>query len=308
VRDSIRGYTDAMLEEAGRGPGPVDLTATATELAAVLELVDGSQDLRRALTDPGVPAPSRRALVTDLFEGRVGPATVRLLHYAIDADRATEWRDDVAWLNERIDAASHGLQPLGSQILGRVGAAERIDGFATRVLEQLEDRRAVENIEDELFRFMRAVNGSEELRTALSSRDLSAAARRSLVVDLLQSKALPATVRLAAYVAQVGRARDYEVLLAHLVDRVAAESNRRVAEVRSAVDLDDAQRGHLAEALSGVAGRAVQVRVTVDPAVLGGFVATIGDLVVDGSTRHRLNLLKERLEMPEAQITIGDPS
>jgi F-type H+-transporting ATPase subunit delta len=50
------------------------------------------------------------------------------------------------------------------------------------------------------------------------------------------------------------------------------------------------------------------VRVIVDPTVLGGFVATIGDTVVDGSARHRLDLLKERLEMPEAAITTGDPS
>jgi len=74
------------------------------------------------------------------------------------------------------------------------------------------------------------------------------------------------------------------------------------------VDLDDEQRRQLAAALGRVAGRTVEVRVTIDPTVLGGFVATIGDLVVDGSMRHRLDLLKERLDMPEAQITIGDPS
>ena len=106
----------------------------------------------------------------------------------------------------------------------------------------------------------------------------------------------------------MGRPRDYEALLSHLVDRVAAESNRRLAEVRTAVDLDDDRRSQLAEALSRVAGRPVDVRVTVDPAVLGGFVATIGDTVVDGSTRHRLELLKERLDTPEAEITTGDPS
>jgi F-type H+-transporting ATPase subunit delta len=50
----------------------------------------------------------------------------------------------------------------------------------------------------------------------------------------------------------------------------------------------------------------VEVRVTIDPAVLGGFVATIGDTVVDGSVRHRLDILKERLVMPEARIGTGD--
>ena len=115
-------------------------------------------------------------------------------------------------------------------------------------------------------------------------------------------------MRLAAYTTQVGRPRDYEALLSHLVDWVAAESNRRLAEVRVPVDLDDDRRRQLAEALSRVAGRPVDVLVTIDPAVLGGFVATMGDTVVDGSTRHRLELLKERLNSPEAEIITGGPS
>jgi F-type H+-transporting ATPase subunit delta len=231
---------------------------------------------------------------------------MRLLLYPIESDRATHWRDDLEWLATRIDAAAHGLEPLGGPVLGRLAAAERIDGYVTAVLEDLEDRAVVGDIEDELFRFMRIVDGSEELRSALTSRDVSVEARRSLVQDLLGPRARPATVRLAAYVTEVGRPRDYEVLLAHLVDRVAAESNRRVAEVRAAIDLDDEQRRHLAGALNRIVGRDVEVRVTVDPAVLGGFVATIGDVVVDGSARHRLDLLKERLAMPEAQISTGD--
>jgi F-type H+-transporting ATPase subunit delta len=96
--------------------------------------------------------------------------------------------------------------------------------------------------------------------------------------------------------------------MAHLVDRAAEESNRRLAEVRVPVELDDTQRQHLAAALGRIVGRNVEVRVTIDPTVLGGFVATIGDTVVDGSARHRLELLKERLVMSEAEITIGDPS
>jgi len=305
VRQSIRGYTDAVIEQVGdRG----DLGQVASELAAVRQLVEGSQDLRRAMTDPGVPAAARRAIIAELLQSHVGATTLRLLKFTIDADRATEWQADLAWLAERLDAAAHDLEPVGDHVLGRIAAGERIDGYATAVLEEMGEKSAVENVEDELFRFMRVVNGSAELRGVLSNRDVGADQRRAVVVELLQPRGTPTTVRLAAYVTQVGRARDFETLLAHLVDRVAAESNRRVAEVRAAIDLDDNQRRHVAEVLSRVSGHTVEVRVTVDPAVLGGFVATIGDLVVDGSTRHRLDLLKERLDMPEAQITIGEPS
>jgi F0F1-type ATP synthase delta subunit len=47
------------------------------------------------------------------------------------------------------------------------------------------------------------------------------------------------------------------------------------------------------------------VRPVLDASVLGGFVATMGDTVVDGSVRRKLQLLRSRLEMPEQTTTIG---
>ena len=59
--------------------------------------------------------------------------------------------------------------------------------------------------------------------------------------------------------------------------------------------LDDAQRGRIAEALSRATGKQVEVKVIVDESVLGGIVATIGDTVIDGTVRHRLDQLKEQI-------------
>jgi F-type H+-transporting ATPase subunit delta len=300
VRQSIRGYTDRVIEQAS---GRDELSQTASELAEVARVIDSSEDLHRALGNPGIPTPSRRGVVQDLLQSRVGAPTLRLVTFALEADRATEFRDDVRWLATRLDAAARDHQPVGEPVLGRTAAEERIDGYATAVLERVGDRAALESIEDELFRFMRVVNGSEQLRAALTSRDVPKGARRDTVIDLLRDRVHPATSDLAAYATQVGRPRDYEALLSHLVDRVASESDRRVAEVRVPIELDESQRQSIADALRRVVGRSVEVRPTVDPSVLGGFVATIGDTIVDGSARHRLDLLKERLDMPEAIIT-----
>ncbi len=301
MRQRLRGYADALVE----GAGTEDLERTAGELSAVLRLIDASQDLRYVLTDPGVPVATRRAVLTDLLQSRVGPLTLRLVSFILTADRAGEFRDDVAWLTARVDAATRHLEPVSDVVLGHRAAEERVEGYATGLLESVGDRRVLERVEDELFRFSRTVAGSDELMVALSSRDLSALTRQALVVDLLQGRATPETVRLAAYATRVGRPRDYEALLNHLIDWVAAENNRRLADVRVPVDLDEDRRRHLAEALSQVTGHPVDIRVTLDPSVLGGFVATIGETVVDGSTRHQLELLKQRLAMPEAEATTG---
>ena len=304
MRQSIRGYADGVIDLARRG-GP-DLATLASEVGAVRDVLAGSEDLRRVLSDPGVALASRRSVLGDIFGAHVGAPTMRLLHFVLEADRATETVVDIGWMAERLDAAGRGLVPTGDVVLGHRGAEERIEGYATAVLETLDRDRGLAEVEDELFRFQRVVAGADELRAALTNRDLPVSARRSVVTDLLADRASAATTALASYATQVGRPRDYESLLEALVERVAAEANRRLAEVRSAVDLDEEQRLKLGEALGRAVGHDVDVRVTVDPSVIAGFVATIGDTVVDGTARHRLDLLKERLVMPEVNITTGE--
>jgi F-type H+-transporting ATPase subunit delta len=75
----------------------------------------------------------------------------------------------------------------------------------------------------------------------------------------------------------------------------AAEANKEVAEVRSAVPLTDDQRDRLTKALEDATGKQVEVKVVVDPSVLGGIVAQVGDTVIDGSVRRRLDQLKNAL-------------
>jgi len=290
VRQSTRGYADGVAE---RGE-PAQLAA---DLASVAAVVRGSDDLRRVLTDPAVPVAARRGVVADLFGSRVGRDTARLLSFVVTNGRAGETLDDIELLAARFD----GTAP-AEGILGHKAAEERVEGYATALLEELGERELGE-VEDELFRFHRVVTGSEDLLAALSSRDLPASARRSVVTDLLAGKASPTTTALAAYATQVGRPRDYEALLEAMVARVAAETNRRLAEVRSAIELDESQTTNLAAALSRALGHDVEVRVTVDPSVVAGFVATVGDTVVDGSARHQLEVLRERLTTPEAFTT-----
>jgi hypothetical protein len=75
-----------------------------------------------------------------------------------------------------------------------------------------------------------------------------------------------------------------------------------MADVRSAVELTTKQRASLVEALTKFTGYPVDVRVTPEPDLLGGFIATIGDLVIDTSLRHRLDQAKEILFHPAPAV------
>jgi len=67
------------------------------------------------------------------------------------------------------------------------------------------------------------------------------------------------------------------------------------AEIASAFPLTDAQVADLTAALARATGKQVEVKVVVDESVLGGLVARVGDTVIDGSLKSRLDSLKQSL-------------
>jgi F-type H+-transporting ATPase subunit delta len=172
---------------------------------------------------------------------------------------------------------------------------DRIDAYAGALFEVARAEGNLDEVEDELFRFARSLEGSDALRNALTDEMVPAAKRQAIVEDLLGGKASPTTAQLVSFVVGSGRGRDLPAIIAKLVERAAAQKQRAVAEVRSAIPLDDDQKHRLAAALANATGRQVEVKVVVDPSVLGGIVATVGDTVIDGSVRTRLDQLKSLL-------------
>jgi len=147
-------------------------------------------------------------------------------------------------------------------------------------------------VEDELFRFARTLESSDELRSTLTDANLPVSRRQQMVEDLLGGKANPITTSLVSMVVGNGRSRDLPAIIDELVRISAAEGNKEVAEVRAAVPLSDDQKSRLAEALGQATGKQVELKVVIDPTVLGGLVAQVGDTVIDGSVRTRLDQLK----------------
>lgn len=172
---------------------------------------------------------------------------------------------------------------------------DRIEGYASALFEAARAEGVLADVEDELFRFARTFEGNDDLREVLTDPALPVARRQSVVEDLLGEKASATTVALLSFVVGAGRARDLPRIIDRLVERAAAERNRVVAEVRSTIDLPDDVRQRLAQALSTATGQQVEVKVVVDPSVVGGLVATVGDTVIDGSVRRRLDMVKERI-------------
>lgn len=171
----------------------------------------------------------------------------------------------------------------------------RIDGYARALFEVARAEGTLDEVEDELFRFARSYESSDALRNALTDEQIPAGKRQAIVEDLLGGKATSTTTQLVSMVVGSGRGRDLPAIIDKLVARASSAKNLELAEVRTAVPLTQDQETRLAAALANATGKQVNVKVVVDPSVLGGVVATIGDTVIDGSVRTRIDQLKSRL-------------
>ncbi len=169
---------------------------------------------------------------------------------------------------------------------------DRSHAYAEALLAVARTESNLAEVEDELFRFARLLEANDDLRTTLTDAALPVSRRQQIVEDLLGGRANPTTTALVSMVVGTGRSRDLPAIIDELVKLSAAEGNKEVAEVRSAVDLTDDQKQRLAAALEAKTGKKVELKVIIDPTVLGGLVAQVGDTVIDGSVKTRLQQLK----------------
>lgn len=169
------------------------------------------------------------------------------------------------------------------------------EAYAKAILEIARANGELAAIEDDLFRFARTFEASEELRLALTDPGLPVERRIAVIEQLMGNKALDASTALVSMVVASGHARELPTIVERFVELAASERDHEVAEVRSAIPLGDDQIQRLAAALSKATGKTVEVKVILDESVLGGLVARVGDTVIDGTIRHRIDEMKEQL-------------
>ena len=171
----------------------------------------------------------------------------------------------------------------------------KIEAYAKALFEIAQADGTLALVEDELFRVARAFEANEQLRNTLSDATIPADRRQQVAEQLLGAKASNTTTQLVSLVVGSGQVRDLPAIVDSLVKRASKEKQEKVAEVRSAIALSDDQKTRLTAALNKVTGERVNLKVVIDPSVLGGLVAVVGDEVIDDTVRTRLDQLKTRI-------------
>ncbi len=170
-----------------------------------------------------------------------------------------------------------------------------LEGYAGAILEIAKTEGQLERLSDELFVVARGVEQTPQLREALEDRRIPAERRTAIIEELLSGKAAPLTTAVVELLVILERSRELPAIADQVASLAAAERQKVVAEVRSAFPLDSETVTRLERALSRATERDVEAKVVVDPAIGGGIVAKVGDMVIDGSVRSHLEGLRQAL-------------
>jgi F-type H+-transporting ATPase subunit delta len=168
--------------------------------------------------------------------------------------------------------------------------------YAQALMNLAAKSKAVETTAAGLDELADSVAGSAELQALLAEPKVSLTDKEAIVLALLEKARVPSLVstfvRFVARKRRIGLLEDIRREFHDLADERMGRAN---AYVTVAAALSSQQEQSLRERLQTLSGKQVQLRVRVEPDILGGIVARIGSTVWDGSLRNQLNQIHQSI-------------
>ncbi len=167
--------------------------------------------------------------------------------------------------------------------------------YAKAIMETTGTPAVARSLHAELVRFETARDGSPDLAAVFDNPAIDHKVQLSIVEAIAAKLQFSERARrILEVLLRNDRLNDLGSILEALDDMINTATNTVIAEVRSAHALDESEKTKLVRALEAKLGRTVHVEVAVDPALLGGFVATVGSEVFDASVVARIQKIRKK--------------
>ena len=168
--------------------------------------------------------------------------------------------------------------------------------FAAAIFSLARESGRVEEVRMELSDLAKLFEQNAELRSAMLTPLRPVKERKAVMLPIAQQLQMSDSVRnFCSFLIDRRRLVDFDVIFAQY-ERLADEAlGLLTAQVVSAGPLDDQRQDRLRRALSQRVGQDVKLELRVDPDLIGGVVAQVGGLILDGSLRTQLSQLRANL-------------
>lgn len=160
-----------------------------------------------------------------------------------------------------------------------------------------EENKKLSALEQDIAAFAEILEAVPEMAVLLETPLMSRAEQEKTMAELCKkAKISDALARIIGIAAENRRLNCLPAIIAALREMMAEYKGELTVDVVSAAELTAAQMKKIGEILKKQFGRAVELRVTQDPELIGGIVIRAGSLMIDGSVRTQLDKLARVLK------------
>ena len=142
---------------------------------------------------------------------------------------------------------------------------------------------------------MQELLANQELRRMLEHPVVPFASKEKLLRRVAGERARDEVISLVLLMIRRGRPRAIQRMIGHFTELLRTERGIVLAEVRTAMPLEDEQRRSVEERLAQLTGDSIEMNEVVDESLIAGIAVRIGDRLYDASVRNRLERLRARL-------------
>lgn len=286
------GYSTALVNEALASNG---LSQFLSELETFNSALLRLDQLMFLLEDPTVTKSAKVSTISDILANKTSQLTKLGILFAVRTERSSNLVETLQEIQKKSALHSESWMETGSEpSSSRQVARDRMIGYTKFYCDYTTDGYELDKVEDEIFGFARAVEKNSQLRWTLADLVIPVETRLALVNDILKN-AREITKKLSRYVLLAGRMRDVVSALDEIAAEISRERGRRIAEVRTAVELTTEQKEKLIQNLTQSEQIPIELRVVVEPELIAGIVLTVGNKMLDTSFRSKFSEMSQEL-------------
>lgn len=174
--------------------------------------------------------------------------------------------------------------------------------YAIALMDLGEQLKQLDKIAEDLRDVESTMRHSRELRVALMSPVVHQSQKHKIVTELFGKRFSEITMKFMDLLIQKGRAEFLLVTAEEFLRMLDENRNIVHAEVRSAVELTEAEQMQIMAMLERMTNKRIKSDFMIQADLRGGFVARIGDQMVDASLKHQLEVLREQFKTGGAPV------
>jgi ATP synthase F1 delta subunit len=166
--------------------------------------------------------------------------------------------------------------------------------YARSLFEVSMEHEVLDEMHDQIDEFSDELSGNRDLQVFFFSPYFSSEEKKDAIPKIVEG----ADERFVRFLEMLAERHRMPVLfrIRKEFDRMWAEENRLLpVTITSAVELDDDTVKQIQGEIEDQTGRRTELTTKVDPDVLGGLAMQVGNVVMDGTVRSRLDRLRRQV-------------